>query len=137
MPSGHAVCLFSPKAEKLRLRSRIADLLDLPAISEDGFSEHIREKCKRKLERLEKAVEELAKFRRQAKSVLRWGYLKRTKETSCFDGVSPDTAKSRPPYRNHVDSRNLTKVTTVTVNTNAQCKIDYSFVHSSAAVTIS
>ena len=108
VPSGHAVCLFSSKAEKLKLRSRIADLLDLPVIGEkDGFSKHICEKCKRKLERLEKAAEELAEFRCQAKSVLQRGHLKRTKETSSLDGVSPDTAKTRPPYKKHLLRRKL------------------------------
>jgi hypothetical protein len=52
VPCSHAVCLFSEKAERLRLRYRIARLLDLPLFEKDGLSEHICEKCKRRLERL-------------------------------------------------------------------------------------
>ena len=91
--------LFSPKAEKLRLHSRIEDLLDVPVIEKDGFSEHICKNCKRKLEHLEKAVEELTDFQHQAKTILQREHLKCTKGTSSFDGVSPDTAKTRPPYK--------------------------------------
>ena len=65
--------LFSPKAEKLRLHSRIEDLLDVPVIEKDGFSEHICKNCKRKLEHLEKAVEELTDFQHQAKTILHEG----------------------------------------------------------------
>ena len=89
----------------MRSCSRIADLLDLPVIGEkDSFSKHICEKCKRKLERLEKAVEEHTEFRCQAKSVLQKGNLK---ETSSLDGVSPNTAKTRPPYKKHLSRRKL------------------------------
>jgi hypothetical protein len=108
VPSGHAIFLFSPKAEKLRLCSRIADLLHLPMIAQkDGFSGHICEKCQRKVDRLEKAMKELADFRCQAKRVTQRGHLKRTKETSSSDGVSPDTAKVRPPYKKHLSRRQL------------------------------
>ena len=107
VPCSHAVCLFSEKAERLRLRYRIAGLLDLPLFEKDGLSEHICEKCKRRLERLEKAVEELADFRREAKTSLQKGSLKRTKETSSCAGVSPDTAKTRPPNKRHSTQRQL------------------------------
>ena len=112
VPSGHAVCLFSQKAEKQRLCSRITDLLGVPVAEKDGFSEHICERCKRKLERLEKAVEELTDFRCMANSSfstmsIQRGQLKRTKETSSSIGVSPDTAKIRPPSKKHLSRRQL------------------------------
>ena len=59
VPSGHAVCLFSQKAEKQRLCSRITNLLDVSVAEKDGFSEHICERCKRKLDHLKKAAVEL------------------------------------------------------------------------------
>ena len=52
-------------------------------------------------------MEELTDFRRQAKTILQRGHLKCTKETSLFDGVSPDTAKTRPPYKKHFSRRQL------------------------------
>lgn len=110
--SGHAVCLFTQRAEKQRLCSRISDLLVVPVADKDGFSQHICERCKRKLERLEKAAEELAQFRRLAsnsysKMSLQRGELKRTKDTSSSAGVSPDTAKVRPPSKKHLARKQL------------------------------
>ena len=67
----------------------------------DGLSRYVCEKCKRKLDRLEKAAEELEDFRRQVAHTytqlgLSRGELKRT---SSAVGVSPDTEKSRPPSK--------------------------------------
>ena len=101
----HAVCLFGPSANRQSLSSRISDLLDVPIAENDGYPEHVCEKCKRRLERLEKAAEDLENFRSQANSsyiklrTCRRGELKRTKETSSSVGISPDTAKNRPPSK--------------------------------------
>ena len=57
VPSAHAVCLFGPTASRQSLPSRISDLFDVPIAENDGYPEHICEKCKRRVERLEKAVE--------------------------------------------------------------------------------
>ena len=99
--SGSAVCLFSQVAVRQNLPGRITDLLDVPIAAKDGLPQHICHKCKRKLERLEKAAEELEDFRTQASSnhtilASTRRELKRTKETSTSVGMSPDTAKSRP-----------------------------------------
>jgi hypothetical protein len=89
--------------------------LDIPVTRADGLPEHICRKCKRKLERLEKAAEELESFRSAAKNTfstlaLKRNELKRTKETSSSVGVSPDTLKSRPPAkkltRRHLEFEN-------------------------------
>ena len=61
-------------------------------------------KCKCKLERLEKAAEELDTFRKEAKATYtlfakKRGDLKCTKETSSSAGVSPDIVKTRPPSK--------------------------------------
>lgn len=81
---------------KHRLARRIADLLDLPVATDDGFSRYICNKCKRKVECLENAAEELEAFRRMANStytvIANRSNLKRTKETSS-SVVSPDTAR--------------------------------------------
>ena len=111
--SAHAVCLFGPTATKQNLTIRISDLLDVPIAVNDGYPEHICEKCKRRLERLEKAAEDLENFRSQASSsynklgTCRRGELKRTKETSSSVGISPDTAKSRPPSKRRLTQRRL------------------------------
>ena len=60
--SGSAVCLFSQTAVRQNLPGRIRDLLDVPIAAKDGLRQHICNKCKRKLERLEKAAEELEDF---------------------------------------------------------------------------
>ena len=115
MPSDAAVSLFSNTAVQQRLPDRITDLLDVPVTQADGLPGHICRKCKRKLERLEKAAEELESFRCDAKNTystfaLKRNELKRTKETSSSIGVSPDTLKSRPPAkkltRRHLDFEN-------------------------------
>jgi len=66
VPSAHAVCLFSQGALGKRLPGRITDMLDIPVDQKDGFLEYVREKCKCKLERLERAAEELEDFRTPA-----------------------------------------------------------------------
>ena len=117
MPNNAAVSLFSHTAKQQRLSGRITDLLDVPVTQADGLPEHICRKCKRKLERLEKAAEELESFRSDAKNIystltLKRNELKRTKETSSsiLLGVSPDTLRSRPPAkkltRRHLEFEN-------------------------------
>ena len=92
---------------------RISDLLDVPIAENDGYPEHICEKCKRRLERLEKAAEDLENFRSQANSsytklrTCRRGELKQTKETSSSVGISPDTAKNRPPSKRRLTQKHL------------------------------
>ena len=104
IPRHRTVSLFGPKLEKERLSTRISDLLDVPVGVNDGLPEYICEKCKRKLDRLVKAAEELEEFKRQASRIytefgLKRKDLKRTKETSSAVGVSPDTAMRRPPSK--------------------------------------
>ena len=99
--SGSAVCPFSQTAVRQNLPGRITDLLDVPIAAKDSLPQHICNKCKRKLERLEKAAKELEDFRTQASSnhtilASTRRELKHTKETSASVGMSPDTAKSRP-----------------------------------------
>ena len=108
----HAVSLFSPAAVKQQLSSRIRSLLNVEVAANDGLPQHICEKCKRRVETLERATEDLAKFRSQASEiygslVLARGGLKRTKESSASIGVSPDTLKVRPPSKKHLSQKQL------------------------------
>jgi len=70
-----------------RLPGRIADVsID----ANDGFPEHVCEKCKRRLEHLEKAAEDLESFRAQVRASyaslrLKRSELKRSKDTSSID----------------------------------------------------
>ena len=66
VPRHRAIDLFGPKVVKEKLCCRISDLLDVPVSANDGLSQYICEKCKRKLDRLERAAEELNDFRLQA-----------------------------------------------------------------------
>lgn len=62
---------------------------------------------------MEKAAQDLENFRTQAKSSYTKllpcarGELKRTKETSSLLGISPDTAKNRPPSKRRLTQRRL------------------------------
>ena len=90
----HAVSLFSSMAVKQQLPSRIENLLDVKVAGNDGLPQHICEKCKKRVETLERATEDLGKFRSQASEIYRSlvlarGALKRTKESSASIGVSP------------------------------------------------
>ena len=90
----HAVSLFSSMAVKQQLPSRIENLLDVKVAGNDGLPQHICEKCKRRVESLERATEDLGIFRSQASEiygslVLARGSLKRSKESSASIGVSP------------------------------------------------
>ena len=83
--------LFSSVAVKQQFPSRIENLLDVKVAGNDGLPQHICEKCKRRVETLERATED---FRSQASEiygslVLARGALKRTKESSASIGVSP------------------------------------------------
>ena len=51
----HAVSLFSSMAVKQQLPSRIENLLDVKIAGNDGLPQHICEKCKRRVETLERA----------------------------------------------------------------------------------
>ena len=111
--SAHAVCLFGPTATRQNLTIRISDLLDVPIAVNDGYPEHICEKCKRRLERLEKAAEDLENFRSQASSsynklpggTCRRGELKRTKETSSSEWAYLLTQLKADPLPKDVSHR--------------------------------
>ena len=56
-------------AVKQQLPSRIENLLDVKVAGNDGLPQHICEKCKRRVETLERATEDLGKFRSQASEI--------------------------------------------------------------------
>ena len=109
----NVAAIFSPTAAKQRVSTRIQDLLGVEVTENDGLPQHICHKCKRRLETLERATEDLKKFRSIASTsyeifvALKRGPLKRTKETSAYSGVSPDTEKSRPPPKRQLSRRQL------------------------------
>ena len=95
-----AISLFSSSGVKGRLAARISTLLDVPEPTPgDLFSSHICEKCRSKITFLEKTVAELARFKDMARSSLENRGKKRVKETSGKVGVTPDTARQRPPSK--------------------------------------
>ena len=100
----HCIALFSRGSAQQRLSTRITDLLDVSVDANDGLPQGVCEKCKRRLEHLEFAAQDLVDFRKLARDsytalVPPRGPLKRTKESSGEIGVSPDIAKSRPPLK--------------------------------------
>ena len=58
-----AVAIFGPTAAKQCVPPRIEDLLGVRVVQNDGLSQHICKKCKRRLESLERATEDLQEFR--------------------------------------------------------------------------
>ena len=107
------VAIFAPTAANQRVPPRIEDLLGVRVVKNDGLPQHICKKCKRRVESLERATEDLQEFRSIASNsykilvALNRGPLKRTKETSACIGVSPDTEKSRPPPKRQLSRRQL------------------------------
>ncbi len=97
-----SVALFSRGSVQQQLSTRIADLLDVNVDSSDCLPQHVCWKCKRRVEVLENAAQDLVDFRNQAKAAYiallpSKGAVKRVKESSGDVGVSPDIAKARPP----------------------------------------
>ena len=97
----HAVNLFGHAAVKTQLSSRPEDLLGVRVAVNDGLPQHICERCKRRVETLERAVADLERFSSQVREsyeilLLTRAPLKRTKESSASIGVSPDTIRARP-----------------------------------------
>ena len=100
----HRVALFGKKASQERLASRISTLLDITLNDDDGLPNLVCAKCKRRVESLETAMMDLTKFKKEVSScaamfIASRRDLKRIKSTSSDVGVSPDTAKVRPPAK--------------------------------------
>ena len=102
--SHHRVALFGKKASQERLAPRISALLDITLNDDEGLPNLLCAKCKRRVESLETAMMDLTKFKKEVSSCAatflasrRDG--KRIKSTSSDFGVSPDTAKARPPAK--------------------------------------
>ena len=58
-----AVAIFGKTEAIQRVPSRIKDLLGVRVVQSDGLPQHICMKCKRRLETLERAAEDLQEFR--------------------------------------------------------------------------
>ena len=97
--ANRAISLFSPRSVQQNLSTRFTQLLGLNIHANDGLPPHICKRCRRQLERLEGAMQDLENFRNLAKesynALLSRGSLKRTKGSSGAIGVSPDTAMAR------------------------------------------
>lgn len=123
--SKHSVGLFTPQANFDNLAARLGLLLQLPVSANDGLSKFTCRLCRGSLENLEA---KLAAKRSAVRAVYqRAGYvtgvarislaqippnqgsstLKRPKDTSGGPGVSPATAKARPPSKRPTVSRTL------------------------------
>ena len=59
VPWNRAVCLFNRTAVEQRLASRISNLLDVSVDANDGLPEQVCDKCKRRVETLERAAANL------------------------------------------------------------------------------
>ena len=123
--SNHSVGLFTTQANFDNLTAKLSVLLQLPISVDDGLSKFACRLCRNSLKSLE---EKLAAKRSAVRAVYqRAGYvpgvarislvqippnrgcstLKRPKDTSGGAGVSPATAKARPPSKRPTVSRTL------------------------------
>ena len=110
VPPKHSTSLFSDKGLQLKLSERLCELLCVPVSACDNLPDHICRSCRQRVESLES---KLLLFRKQAReSYEKLSHeptsRKRTKNTSSAQGISPATAKSRPPAkRNTLQRRQL------------------------------
>ena len=100
------VSLFSPGRLQRQWASRITDLLGVSVRQHDSLSHYICRKCTRRIEGLERAMEDLRDFRKQAQEsheslALPCPGVKRAKEAS-GSAISPDTAKAIPRAKRSV-----------------------------------
>ena len=105
------VAIFSPKAIETRLAQRMTLLLDVCVCSNDGLPGCICGKCSRRIEALERSVENLKRFKILAKetytSLSSRTPTKRTKNTSTALNVSPDIERARPSPKRPLSQRQL------------------------------
>ena len=113
------IAIFSQSGDRERLSVRIVDIARVPVRQGDGLPTTICQPCKRRLLALEKAVVGLNEFCKQCQDTYQTMVLfpgtvstqsnhtvyaqseslKRPKESSSSIGVSPDTARCRPPSK--------------------------------------
>ena len=107
-----SVSIFSKNSLSVSLPVRIANLLLVDVVQGDVCSSVICYSCRRRLERLEKAIEDLVQFRELAKgSLLQFEFVregKRPKETSGPQSeISPSTRQMLPASKKTRFSRSL------------------------------
>ena len=66
VPGNRATSLFSPGGLQRQWASRITELLGVSVRQDDSRSQHMCRKCTRRIEALERAMEDLRDFRKQA-----------------------------------------------------------------------
>ena len=101
VPAKHCTSLFSAKGLELNLAERLSELLCVPVSSSDNLPEHICRSCRQRTATLENKLLLLRKQARESYERLSQESLsrKRPKNTSSDLGVSPVTARSRPPAK--------------------------------------
>lgn len=116
IPSKHAINLFSKNSNSVNLSGRMSDLIKLPVLPTDGLSPYTCRLCRDRLLTIER---KLVEAREMIKSMYQRAHLqaqtgratmctlKRPKETSGTVGVSPATAKNRPPSKRSALRRTL------------------------------
>ena len=109
--SKHSWSLTSDSSVKKQLLQRIKYLIDVCIELKDGLSNHICRQCKRKFENLERAADDLRKFKSMVRevnaSISTCSSLKRNKETSGVVNVSPDTSNLRPAPKRQLSRKQL------------------------------
>ena len=92
----HFTSLFSGNSLSQDLPGRVSRISGVPISQHDGYPDRLCRSCMSKFTSLEKAM---AKFQEVAKASYSTLSRKRPKETSSDTGVSPHTARSRPPAK--------------------------------------
>lgn len=98
--SKRAVTLFSEVGLQQDWPSRLRELLHVPVSIEDGLPQHICRSCSGKVETVERKLQALRQQARESvEKTMQAPSRKRGKDTSSKTGVSPSTAKARPPAK--------------------------------------
>ena len=101
MASKRAVALFGHVGLQQDWPSCLCELLHLPVSIEDELPQHICHSCSGKVETVERKLQALRQQARKSvgKTMKAPPSRKRGKDTSSETGVSPSTAKARPPAK--------------------------------------
>ena len=100
MASKRAIVLFGHVGLQQDWPSRLRELLHLPVSIEDELPQHICRSCSGKVETVERKLQALRQQAHESiEKAMKAPSRKRGKDTSNETGVSPSTAKARPPAK--------------------------------------
>ena len=98
----YSIALFGDVGMRMKWANRLEELLRVPVSASDSFPPYICRACRGKVETVEKKLSSLRYMAHASYEKLSGDAVanrKRTKHTSSAVGISPSTAKARPPAK--------------------------------------